>query len=194
MAAVAFAAMAAPAFAQDMYLQVNVGAFTGGEVDGQVDIFVPTRSTTKETADLDNAPFVSVALGFSNSGPIAVELEGVYIKADFDDPTFVDTELESQVLFVNGVYTLDGNGTLTPYVGAGLGWGKTDLSDPTGSDDDNGLAWQLKAGFTVPVGGMTLDAGYRYISLPRYDISDPATRFRAEPAGHVFSVGARFGF
>jgi opacity protein-like surface antigen len=72
----------------------------------------------------------------------------------------------------------------TPYVGAGVGYGWTDVSG--GGGDDDGFAYALQAGVGVDLTeNIVLDAGYRFRDVM---ISG------SDPYEHQFLLGARFEF
>jgi opacity protein-like surface antigen len=72
---------------------------------------------------------------------------------------------------------------ITPYVGAGLGWGWTHLSP---GPDDDGIAWGLTAGAAVNLTEQfAIDTGYRLRSL---DLDGPNTY------EHQVTTGIRFKF
>jgi opacity protein-like surface antigen len=92
-------------------------------------------------------------------------------------------DLEATTLLGNAYIDIPLTDDITPYVGAGLGWGWV---DGDGGGDDSGLAYSLMVGsaFTL-TGRVELDAGYRYrgITIDGDDATD-----------HSVTGGIRFKF
>jgi opacity protein-like surface antigen len=103
---------------------------------------------------------------------------------------------------VNAVYHFDLNSPVQPYVGAGAGWGNTEVtfrpSDTAiANADDDGFAWQVKAGLTVAL-TEHLDAFGEYRYLAQEDATVglellPAT-LDVETGIHGVTAGLRFRF
>ncbi|MDP9136616.1 MAG: outer membrane beta-barrel protein, partial [Pseudomonadota bacterium] len=92
-------------------------------------------------------------------------------------------DLEATTLTANAYIDIPLTESLTPYVGAGLGWGWVDM-DAAG--DDSGATYSLMAGsaFTL-TDSIDLDVGYRYRGL-LLDEDDPTD--------HSLTGGIRFKF
>ena len=200
-AAAAAAAFAAPASAQDAsgnYVQINLGANVSGQVD--LEATLPPDTFTTD-ADLETGLFASVVGGLNAGGGFALEGEVMHFSSDIDTAEAdaalgyaLDASVASTAVMINGVYTF-GAGSFSPYVGAGAGWGTSEYEFAGASDDDGGIAWQIKAGVTFPMSDtMTWDLGYRYLSLPSYEKSEGGVSVDADGTGHVVTLGARFAF
>lgn len=201
LAAVAAAAFATPVLAQDPsgnYVQINLGATVSGQVDLEATLPPDTFSTD---ADLDTGMFGSLVGGVSAGGGFAVEGEIVYLNSDIDTEDAdvalgypLNASLTSYAVMINGVYTFKA-GSFSPYVGAGAGWGTSEYEFDGVSDDDGGIAWQIKAGVTFPMSDtVTWDLGYRYVTLPSYEKNEGAVSIDADGTAHVVTLGARFTF
>ena len=84
----------------------------------------------------------------------------------------------------NLYYDMANDTMFTPYVGAGAGYGWTNVSGAGG--EDNGVAFALMAGVGVDVSeNITLDLGYRFRDVM---ISNE------DPQEHQILGGVRFGF
>ncbi len=198
-AAAAAALLSTPALAQDAgYFQVNLGGVASGELESDLDLGGDTFSGE---SDLESGFFASVVAGVPTGGGFAVEAEIVYIDADIDsadaDAAFgypLNASTSTTGALVNFVYNVGGMGTISPYIGAGIGYGES--SNELGGDsyDDKGALLQVKAGVVVPVGGTTFDIGYRYLHLPRFDLSGAGDSVDSSGGAHILSVGARFAF
>ncbi len=108
------------------------------------------------------------------------------VRVDWSGP--FDTgavDLESTTVLGNAYIDIPLTDNITPYVGAGLGWGWVN-SDGGGVGDDSGFAYSATIGsaFTL-TGNIELDAGYRFrgISIDGEDVTD-----------HAVTGGIRFKF
>lgn len=201
LAALAAGALATPALAQDAsnnYVQFNLGASLSGEVDLEA-TYGPDSFAGE--ADLETGTFGSIVGGLGMDGGFAMEGELLLLTSDIDTDdadaalgTPLDAHLESYAVMVNGVYTFQA-GSLSPYVGAGVGAGSSKFRLAGESEDDRGIAWQVKAGVVIPTSEtLSWDIGYRYVSLPSFDISEPGASIDADTSAHIVSVGARIAF
>jgi opacity protein-like surface antigen len=92
-------------------------------------------------------------------------------------------DLEATTLLGNAYIDIPLIDDITPYVGAGLGWGWVDRD---GGGDDSGLAYSLMVGSAFTISDkIELDAGYRYrgITIDGDDATD-----------HSVTGGIRFKF
>jgi len=201
LAAVVAGALATPALAQEAssnYVQINLGASVAGDIDLEADDGVNTYSGE---ADLETGTFGSIAAGAAMGGGWSLEGEAVLLTNDIDTDaadaalgTPLDANVESYAVMANGVYNF-GAGSFRPYVGAGVGFGSSKYRLAGESEDDIGLAWQLKAGVVIPGSqNMSWDIGYRYLSLPSFEISEAGASVDADGSAHIVSVGARIAF
>lgn len=98
----------------------------------------------------------------------------------------LDGTISSFAIMANVWYDIDLGG-FNPYFGGGIGWGRsqfkvnyfdTTFSDQHGSVDekDSGFAYQLGAGFNIPIGqGTRLGVGYRFVDLGEMEFRMPGT-------------------
>nr|WP_240454502.1 outer membrane beta-barrel protein [Caulobacter sp. 17J65-9] len=191
-AAALIVASASAAQAGDTYAQVDAGIVAGGSYDLTVDdpFFSGSMSSDAEIGfllsgrvgkELDN--------GFAVEGELLVTHNGV----DADELGLGDVTNTNTLLMVNAKYAFHSDKDVSPYVGAGVGYGQSqyEFAD-VGSDDDNGVAWQLLAGFTYKKDGRVWDFGYRYIDTPEYKIGDSGTTVTVEGDIHAVTLGVRF--
>ena len=201
LATVAAAALATPALAQDVspnYVQINLGASVAGEVDLEA---TSGPDTFAGEADLETGAFGSITGGLGMEGGWALEGELLLMTSDIDTAaadavlgTPLDAHLESRAAMVNGVYNF-GAGGFRPYVGAGVGFGSSKYRLAGESEDDIGMAWQVKAGVVIPSSEtLSWDVGYRFLSLPGFDVRDGGDSVDADASAHIVSVGARITF
>lgn len=201
LAAAAAAAFATPALAQDAsgnYLQINLGASVAGEVD--LDVTLPPDTFSGE-ADLETGIFASLTAGARTGDGFAIEAEVLHFGSDIDTEEAdavvgfpLDASVTSYAGMINLVYSFDA-GSISPYVGGGVGWGSSEYEFAGESDSDDGLAFQIKAGMTFPMSDtVTWDLGYRYLTLPSYRYSEAGDSLDVDGTAHVVTLGARFAF
>lgn len=200
LAAVAAGALATPALAQEPapYVQINLGASISGDVDLEAD---DGMSTYSGEADLETGTFGSIAGGASMGGGWVLEGEAVLLTNEIDTAAAdaalgapLEAQLEAYAVMFNGLYNFNA-GSFRPYVGAGVGAGSSKYRLAGESEDDMGLAWQVKAGVVIPGSqNMSWDIGYRYLSLPSFELSDAGTSIDVDTTAHIVSVGARISF
>lgn len=200
LAAAAAAMLATPAFAQDAsYAQFNLGGVVAGTADADFDI-VGVGSASGE-GDLEIGVFTSAAAGVRTSSGFTYEAEVMYFNTDIDTGDLdaaigapLDASVESYAIMANILYNFEA-GSFTPYVGAGLGYGKSIFALGGEDEEDAGLAWQLRAGVSVPMSdSITWDIGYRYVVAPTFEVSEGLTSMEVDTTAHVLSVGARYAF
>jgi opacity protein-like surface antigen len=207
------AALAMPALAQEQqpggYLQFNAGAGVGGTVHlTAVDSVLGQARGSEETKV---GPFLSAAAGSSMAGGLAVEVEALYLQNKVDTPDIndflgfpLDASAKTYAIMVNGMYAVTKVGHLVPYVGAGVGWGKSTYKLLGETQSDNGMVWQVRLGAAVPVSERgSWDFGYRYFEAPQskkvYGFDDGAggqevLSLHAKTKQHVLSVGWRYRY
>ncbi|MGE0256005.1 MAG: OmpA family protein [Alphaproteobacteria bacterium] len=198
-AALALALSAGAAQAQDPGLYISGGAgwslpedsdFSGGGVS---------------SADLENGWNGVLGLGYGFASGFRGEVEGGYHRNNVDDINGVSAggNFRAWSLMGNVYYDFRGLlGSVTPYVGAGLGGARVDANSisPVGAssvdDDDTSFAWQLMAGVAVPLAEQ-LDGtlGYRYFAAPNLDYNTAAgASIDADYRTHSIMVGLRYSF
>lgn len=204
LATAAAVAFASPALAQvsPNYVQLNVGSGVAGTAD--IGASVDDLGSASYDLDLDPGFFISAAAGAAMPTGFALEGEVVYFTNDGDTQEIedltgesVEASAETLGLLVNANYRFATSGTIQPYVGAGVGYGKVeyDVDELGGSDDDNGFMWQLKAGVTFAMANSTTwDIGYRYVRSPEYEVSDDFSSLSVETDTHIVSAGIRYSF
>ena len=130
--------------------------------------------------------------------------------------------LTSMVALFNGYIDLGTWNCLTPYIGAGIGYAKNEISGFTdqgivfaggpssatlgtaGKGDKSGVAWALMAGLGYEVNkNLTLEVGYRYLNLGDSQTGRIQNAFIAqsyaplkakEIESHDFKIGMRWNF
>jgi opacity protein-like surface antigen len=159
--------------------------------------------------DLDGGFIIGGAIGTTLHQNLRGEIEFSYIQADVD--SFIGIPLPDDAsatsagynLLANLWYDFDTNGGFTPYIGGGVGFGKTEVNSD-GVDDNvtaSGLLYQLGAGVKVDVAkNIALDLGYRYRVLSDADteingVVPPASvSVTTDAVNHIVQAGVTFGF
>jgi len=114
-------------------------------------------------------------------------------------------------LMINGIYDFNKDGTIRPYIGAGIGGVRLDVkgSNRTTGTDPNlnaangfndkatGLAYQglLGVGFALSE-RLTLDLGYKYFATDELSLdgNHGGTKYDAEYTDHTATLGLRYAF
>ncbi len=139
-------------------------------------------------AEYDTGFTAGAAVG-KKFGNVRAELEGIYEQSDLD-VTGVDGKTEFYGAMANGYYDFNNSTRFTPYVGAGLGYGKLRYSSDTAgvdSSSEDTLAYQGIAGVGYELNPCwTLTGEYRYVGTTK--AAD--TRYQS----HSAVAGLRYTF
>jgi len=187
-ATAAAALIAMPAAAADMYFSGAVGVSVGGKADATV---TDSSGTVAGNLDYDTGALVSLTAGKAVMPNVRVEGE-----LQITDNGLKDTDLRMQhvALLGNVLYDFKPAGKISPYVGAGVGFGRAIVELDNATANDTGLAWQLRAGVNIRQNDRMLwDIGYRYINQADFNASEDGTSVDLAGDLHVISVGLRFG-
>ena len=205
-AAVAAAFVAAPAFAQDVaapsnYVQFNIGSGIVGQSD--LDGTLAGVGSGSADVDLEAGLFASIAGGHSFGNGLALEVEGVYAGNDGNDEDVQaifgagsDASVSTLGVLANAKYEFNtGWHNVSPYVGAGIGYGSVNIDVDGLDDDQGGFMWQAKAGVVIATNDqLAWDIGYRYLRFPQYDETAGGSTLKVDTGAHVLSAGARITF
>lgn len=113
-----------------------------------------------------------------------------------------NTKVKTQGVLLNVYYDFNLNNfaSLKPYVGAGLGWGRSEFKAPRWSVKDNGVSMQIGAGVNYKICEHTsIDLGYRYITYGDFDkeYRIPGVTYEKvdyKPRAHEILLGVRYEF
>lgn len=132
--------------------------------------------------------------GFANDGGLGAAALG------FNSATTGKTGATLGML--NIYYDIETGTGLTPYLGAGVGWGRIGYNNyevnnvPIVNRADEGVAYQLIAGLSAAVSdAIDVTADYRYLGADERDLSDALGRpLEADYSTHLFMVGLVWKF
>ena len=172
-------------------------------------------------APLDGGPGFTAAIGYGVPNGLRAELEFGYrssswskyedLRATYGGEThdLDDEDSEGDVttlsLMVNGTMVFDTSSGLSPYVGAGIGFAKHEVSGEEAeatvqgtthelesfSEDDTVLAYQAMVGVTYPISeNAEARLGYRYFATSEAEFDD----FKADYGSHSVELGILFRF
>ncbi len=202
--AAAFVLLASPAFADGFYLGMHAGVNL-------------VQSTTAEFNQVSSGQTVKASFspGFRTDGVLGYQWRTLRFEGEFVYQHAVVDRLSLNGVSYSargGIMSMGAMGNIwadipnetmcTPYVGGGVGLVNIEPSQIdirvdgfsipfTYRDDDYVFAWQLGAGFAVPVGKQfVFDLGYRFLttSTPHFKLA------KAEYLTHNVMVGFRYNF
>jgi opacity protein-like surface antigen len=186
----ALAAVLAPgaALAQGPYAEFSLGSGIGGQVENEFGIVL-------DDFDVEPGFLVSGAGGFEFASGFRLEGEIIYFDNKLDtenDPFLQKLHMQGGALLGNVVFAPDLGLMVRPYVGVGVGAAVAEIQDTflgvRSKADDDGVAWQVKAGAEVDITDrVALTGGYKYLNVLTEDDGDEVDGFF-----HAASVGIRF--
>ncbi|SEP66203.1 Thrombospondin type 3 repeat-containing protein [Solimonas aquatica] len=145
-------------------------------------------------------------IGYLFEGGLRPEFNFSYTQADWDSITLTGssatTKLSSNAsqkmyrAMLNAWYDFDFGSFVVPYLGAGFGYQRTEVSAQGASSNDNGFAYQLGAGLGFLINQTTtLSLDYRYVSAndPSFDTTDGGKQTLSYKANNI-GLGLRYSF
>lgn len=181
-----------------------VGGALGFNIEGETELTAndPVLGSGSLELDQETGLFFAGQVGRQITDAISVDGELLYIWNDYrtqalDEAvgTPLDADMKTWGAMVNATVQLLPDAKLHPYVGAGVGYGQVEVGLLDLEEDDSGVMWQLKAGVTAPVSDrVSLDVGYRYLSLPDFEASDAGASLEIGSDMHLVTFGMRYGF
>jgi opacity protein-like surface antigen len=214
----ALGALAAPAAQAQMYWRLEIGYSKANDTDFKDNDFNSAGNILADASfnqgsldEIDDSPVVVAGVGYRFTtglrGDVTLAYRGFY---SLNDDTFeanYHASITSTTLMVNGYYDFTVGG-VRPYVGAGIGWARNETGNLTqdfrlgfvntfsGATRDD-TAFALMAGIGIPYSGWTLDIGYRYIDLGKFETGNIAalgvsSGHTGKLSAHEFTLGARF--
>ena len=210
------AAAAAPAQAQ-VYWRFEAGWSQPNDAEFKDNDFYnsgniwgdPTGTQPGTLNNVDGSLIVGAGVGYrfasSLRGDVTLTYRGFY---DLNESTFearYNASVTSTALMVNGYYDFTAGG-VRPYIGAGIGWARNETSDLhqnfglgfintfSGATRDD-TAYALMAGVGIPYSGWTLDIGFRYVDLGKFETGAKAAfGITGGQTGKLTAQEITFGF
>jgi opacity protein-like surface antigen len=161
--------------------------------------------------NIDDSPVVVGGVGYrftsSLRGDVTLAYRGFYSLTDRTFEAVYTVNVTSATLMVNGYYDFTAGG-VRPYVGAGIGLARNETGNLTqdfglgfantfagASREDTAVA--LMAGVGIPYSGWTLDIGYCYVDLGKFETANRAalgvsSGHTGKLSAHDITLGARF--
>lgn len=185
------------------YASVNGGLATLNDGD---------LKTSSGTLEVESDPGVALAaaLGYDFGANFRMETELSYQQNDLDrlslkGPSFgvkASGETKSMTGLLNGYYDFNNISAVTPFVSAGIGLTKVELSDVAvngsgipGEADGTAMAYQVGGGFSYALNyNLALDLKYRFLSAVDLELDDDTETAEFDYASHNVYGGIRASF
>jgi opacity protein-like surface antigen len=218
-AAAVFLMAALPAHAQ-MYWRLDIGYseavdkadFKDNDFNNAGNILADESFTQPATLNnIDGSSILGGGVGyrFTNRlrGDVTLAYRGFYTLSDKTFEADYHASITSTTLMVNGYYDFTA-GRVRPYIGMGIGVARNETDGLTqdfrfgfsntfsgATREDPAVAFM--AGIGIPYSGWTLDIGYRYIDLGKFETGTGAqlgvtSGHTGKLRAHEFILGARF--
>jgi len=174
------------------YVSGSIGAVMANDSDLS-STYYPGDSAT---VDFDTGFGLGIAVG-NDYGGDRLEVEFGYQENDLDTVKgggksyALPGDVSGMGLLVNGYHDFKTTSTVTPFIGAGIGFANVELDMPGYNEDDNVFAYQVGAGLSFAVNQeVNLDLKYRYFGTtdPEFD------GIEAEYSSHNVYAGIRVAF
>lgn len=177
--------------AEGMYGSVGVGVAWMSDSDVHVNGFYAG------TAEFDTGYSVGAAVGIMRE-TFRLDGELSYMASDMDtfDGFPSDAEIDALTFLANGYYDFNTGGPMKPYITAGIGASRIEISEPGYSDEDD-TVFTYQVGFGVGYElseALILDCRYRFMSGQDMEFSDSGNNIEVEIASHIITVGIRMPF
>jgi opacity protein-like surface antigen len=164
------------------------------------------------TVEFDTDPGIALtaALGYDFGANFRMETEFAYQQNDLDQVNIkgmgasakASGEIKSQSGLLNGYYDFTNISSLTPFVSAGIGLTKVELSDIAIGDEDipgkadgTAMAYQVGGGFSYALNyNLALDLKYRYFAAVDLELDDNVESAEFDYSSHNVYGGIRASF
>jgi opacity protein-like surface antigen len=161
--------------------------------------------------NIDGSSIIAGGVGYRFTSGLRADVtlayRGFYTLNDKTFEADYHANIASTTLMVNGYYDF-GSGGIRPYIGVGIGVARnrTDsliqdfrlgFSNSFSGATREDPAFALMAGIGIPYSGWTLDIGYRYIDMGKFETGTSARLgitggHTGKLSAHEFTLGARF--
>ena len=199
-----FPSLAAAQAAGDTYIQANLGSGVEGQLKANGVDFILGPFAVKEK--MKPGWFASLAAGRRlGDTPVSIEAEALvvdnHIKSpDLDAAFGVPLDLKSRAFGATVNVRLEApkgydvaGWSVSPFVAAGLGYGRNDVSILGDHYAGDGTLWQGKAGLAVrSQGPLSWELGYRYVRLPTFHTNKRGLDARMRSDVQALSLGVRY--
>lgn len=192
-------------FAQPASAQVSRVYFAGylGTTSFNDLPFTDTQASLAGDFEMDNANSFAGALGIRLSRQFRLEGELSYRTGDLSDVELRDGstfdmsgEWSTYAGLLNIYYDFDVPWQVTPYIGAGIGygWHEGEMSSAAAnitnvSDDAGGLLWQVGGGLKYRVNSeLAFSGSYRYLNSTDLEFSSTEVEYN----GHEIRIGMEY--
>jgi len=188
-AATAAAALIAMPAAAAVYFEGEAGATLGGK--SSVTATTPEDGTVSGDIDLNTGYLIGGSVGTHLNPNVRVEGEMAYTSNDMSD---IDINLHQISLMANVFYDFTPAKKVSPYVGAGVGFGRSFVEVDKETANDTGMAWQLRAGVNIhTASGPTWNIGYRYLNQADFNKAEGDYALKFDAHVHALTIGVQFG-
>ena len=180
--AIVAAALVGAAPAADTYLEV----FGGANVAPDLEFRGPADGADYE---MDTGYSYGASLGWNVTPAWSLEAEIAYNKNAYSCCNRNNTSLLN--ISLNGIYNFSTTGSLTPYIGAGIGYGQVEWEGDGDPLEDWTLTYKLIAGARVALSeSIDLFGEYNFVAAAQADDGS----YRWDYRSHILSAGLRFSF
>lgn len=193
----AFSAGSAHAQSSNIYFAGYFGLSTFSDRD-----FSESTTPASGSVETDDALNFGAALGFRLSPQFRIEAEAGYVSSDLESIKVAGREFrlggdsKTYSLMLNGYYDIETGWPITPFLGAGIGFGyhEGDINDVAGitvdaSGDDWTLLYNVGGGLKYRVSdSLAFTSAYRYVGSS--DVSWDQTEI--DYSAHEFRIGLEY--
>ena len=184
-----------------IFLGLGVSAaFAAPYVSGNVGAVWLEKTDFGDEAEItfDTGFGITAAIGNAYENGLRGEVEFGYRTSDVDDfdsdsgSVSNNGDISTLSLMLNGYYDFMPKETISPFIGAGIGYANVEGDfDELGSEDDNVFAYQVAVGVAFAINPqMKIDVQYRYFDTDDGDFDD----LEVEYGTHNAMLGVRYSF
>jgi len=185
-----------------MFIGLGVSAaFAAPYVSGNVGAVWLEDSDFGDEAEIsfDTGFGITAAIGNAYENGLRGEVEFGYRTSDMDEfdsdsgsGSIDDGDISTISLMLNGYYDFRPKETISPFIGAGIGYANVEGDiEELGSEDDNVFAYQVAVGVAFAINPQTkIDVQYRYFDTDDGDFDN----LEVEYGTHNAMLGVRYSF
>jgi len=185
-----------------MFIGLGVSAaFAAPYVSGNVGAVWLEDSDFGDEAEIsfDTGFGITAAIGNAYENGLRGEVEFGYRTSDMDEfdsdsgsGSIDDGDISTISLMLNGYYDFRPKETISPFIGAGIGYANVEGDiEELGREDDNVFAYQVAVGVAFAINPQTkIDVQYRYFDTDDGDFDN----LEVEYGTHNAMLGVRYSF